>query len=192
MPIARPSVASNFQTTGDAMFNFRSVAFIASIFIALGGLASAAHAQVVAFGASNVQGYGVSPSEAFPAQLQGMLQAKGYNVTVQNAGVYGSTSSDMRARLDSAVPQGTKVVLLDVSGPQFNNRFKGISPAEGRADLAAISAALRARGIKIVEVNATGIGPNYRQGDGVHLSPTGHQLMASRLLPQVIRALGGR
>jgi acyl-CoA thioesterase I len=173
------------------MLHFRSRAFLASIFIAFIGFAGAAHAQVVAFGASNVQGYGVSPSEAFPAQLQAMLQAKGYNVTVQNAGVYGSTSTDMRARLDSAVPQGTKVVLLDVSGPQFNNRFKGISPEQGRADLAAISAELRHRGIRVVEVNSIGISQNYRQADGVHLSPAGHQLMANRLLPQVVRALGG-
>jgi acyl-CoA thioesterase I len=174
------------------MRKLRSSVFFASIFIALMGFLDAAHAQVVAFGASNVEGHGVSPSEAFPAQLQAMLQAKGYNVTVQNAGVYGSTTSDMRTRLDSAVPQGTKVVLLDVTGPLFNNRFKGIGLPEGRADLAGISAALHARGIKIVEVSAANFGRNYRQADGIHLSPAGHQLMASRLLPQVIRALGGR
>jgi acyl-CoA thioesterase I len=177
---------------GEAMRNFRSFAFVASIFIALTSFASHAYTQVVAFGSSNVEGHGVSPSEAFPAQLQAMLQAKGYNVTVQNAGVYGSTTSDMRTRLDSAVPEGTKVVLLDVSGPLFNNRFNGIGQAEGRADLAGISAALRARGIKVIELRAASLGPNYRQADRIHLSPAGHQLMASRLLPQVIRALGGR
>jgi lysophospholipase L1-like esterase len=38
---------------------------------------SAASAQIVALGASNTAGYGLSSSQSWPAQLQAMLQAKG-------------------------------------------------------------------------------------------------------------------
>lgn len=42
------------------------------------GFANTAQAQIVALGASNVAGRGVSPSDAFPAQLERMLAGKGY------------------------------------------------------------------------------------------------------------------
>jgi len=44
--------------------------------------ATASHAQIVALGASNVEGYGVSAGEAFPAVLEAMLRAKGRNYSV--------------------------------------------------------------------------------------------------------------
>src|ERR1700731_2215936 len=40
-------------------------------------LTNVASAQIVALGASNVEGYGVSSSEAWPAQLESILRAKG-------------------------------------------------------------------------------------------------------------------
>src|SRR5947199_3817555 len=84
-----------------------------------------AQAQIVAIGASNVAGRGVSSSDAWPAQLEGMLIAKGRNVHVTNAGISGDTNAGMLARLDSAVPQGTKVVLLDRLGGGWNGRRLG-------------------------------------------------------------------
>src|SRR5207253_6173329 len=68
------------------------------------GLGGPAHAQIVALGASNVAGRGVDSSQAFPAQLERMLAAKGYNVHIVNAGINGNTNADMLARLDQAVP----------------------------------------------------------------------------------------
>src|SRR5437016_4552859 len=68
-------------------------------------LSSSSRAQVVALGAGSTAGEGVSPQEAYPAQLESMLRAKGYKVHVANAGIGGDTTSGMLARLDSAVPQ---------------------------------------------------------------------------------------
>ena len=42
---------------------------VAALCAAFVGVAGAARAQVVAFGASNVSGYGVAERDAFPAQL---------------------------------------------------------------------------------------------------------------------------
>src|SRR3974390_3285553 len=80
--------------------------------IALLCASSAANAQVVALGASNTAGKGVSSQDAYPAQLEAMLKAKGYAVSVINSGINGDTTPGMLARLDSAVPKGTRVVIL--------------------------------------------------------------------------------
>jgi acyl-CoA thioesterase-1 len=154
------------------------------------GVAETANAQVVALGASNVAGRGVSSSDAFPSQLQRMLAARGYNVNVTNAGISGDTNEGMLARLDSAVPAGTRVVILDTSGGTFNSRRKNLG--NQAAQLASISARLRARGIKVIPSRTgreLGFSSEYRQADGLHLTPAGHARVAAQLLPGVIRSL---
>jgi acyl-CoA thioesterase-1 len=151
-------------------------------------LADAAHAQIVALGASNVAGKGVSSSEAFPAQLERMLAAKGYNAHVANAGVNGNTNAEMLARLDQAVPAGTRIVLLGTRGGAYNARRLG--QGEQNAEFASIMARLRSRGIKIIPVTAAGVTRTYLQPDGIHLTAEGHAFVAARLLPSVVRALG--
>ncbi len=152
-----------------------------------------AQAQVVAFGASNVAGYGASRSEAFPAQLKAMLRAKGYAVSVINAGVSGDGTQQMLARIDYAIPAGTRVVLLDISGGLWNNWRLGVDRAQGPADFATMRAMLTARHIKIIDIYTNRDMPmEFLQADGRHLTPEGHRLLASRLLPSVMAALGPR
>jgi acyl-CoA thioesterase-1 len=161
----------------------------AGLFSAAGcGLTGTAHAQIVALGASNVAGRGVSSSEAFPAQLERMLAGKGYNVHVANAGVNGNTNAEILARMDQAVPAGTKIVLLGTIGGTYNARRLG--QGDQKADFASIMAKLRSRGIKIIPVTAAGVTRKYLQADGVHLTAEGHAVVAARLFPSVIQALG--
>jgi acyl-CoA thioesterase-1 len=161
----------------------------AAVFFAAGfGLVETARAQIVALGASNVAGRGVGSSEAFPAQLERMLAAKGYNVHVANAGISGDTNADILARLDQAVPDGTKIVLLGTIGGAYNARRLG--QGNQKAEFASIVARLRSRGIKIIPVTAAGVSRNDVQTDGTHLNAGGHASLAARLLPSVVRALG--
>jgi hypothetical protein len=81
--------------------------------------AEAASIDIVALGASQTAGRGnglhsggVSPEQAFPAQLESMLRARGYDARVTNAGIAGDTTDGMLARLDSSVPAGTKLVIF--------------------------------------------------------------------------------
>src|SRR5215471_3572431 len=102
--------------------------FIAVFILLLGFLVSAACASaaplnVVALGASNTAGAGqgrhpggVSRNEAYPAQLEAMLRAKGYDAHVSNAGVPGDTTAAMLHRMDAAVPSGTQIVILQTGG----------------------------------------------------------------------------
>src|SRR4029079_9292929 len=75
-------------------------------------LMASASAQVVALRASNTRRYGANEPQSYPAQLQAMLQARGSTLRVTNEGVSGDTTGEMLARLASAVPDGTKIVIL--------------------------------------------------------------------------------
>ncbi len=146
-------------------------------------------AQIVAFGASNTAGYGVGSGEAFPARIEALLHAKGYNVSVANAGISGDTTSGMLSRIDSAVPRGTKLVLLAITN--YNDSRRGVDPSQHTANAASIVGHIRALGAKVIMVRFSEVpGSSYRQPDGRHLTAQGHAMLAQRLLPQVIAALG--
>jgi acyl-CoA thioesterase I len=166
------------------------IRFFSVLAIALLGLGGSAYAQIVAFGASNISGWNVAASEAIPAQLQSMLREKGYDVTVRNAGVYGNTTTQMRDRMDSDIPEGTSIVVLDSTGGQYNANRLGINRAQADTDFAAIEARLAERHIKVVLISGTDVPPQYHQQDGVHLTPEGHKLAVTGILPQVMQALG--
>jgi len=97
----------------------------------------------------------------------------------------------MLKRVDSSIPDGTKIVILDMSGGIFNNSKSDIPRAQGQADMKAIAARIRARGITIVPENTRTVPTTYKQHDRIHLTAEGHPLLAQQLLPMVISALGG-
>jgi acyl-CoA thioesterase-1 len=166
--------------------------FVAFVVFNMVALAGGSQAQIVAFGASNVAGFGVSPSAAYPAQLEKMLKEKGFNVRVENSGKSGDTTRGMLSRLDSAIPPGTSIVILDVKGGFYNNRKAGISREQGEADMSAIETRLTSRGITLIPSTTSGLPPNYRQADGIHLTVEGHRFFAMRLLPEVVNALASK
>lgn len=143
------------------------------------------HAQIVAFGASVVQGYGVNSGEAIPEQLAAMLHAKGKQYSVSNQGISGDTTAGVLSRLDSAVPEGTRVVILLIGG---NDVRRGATVGQAKAGTAEIIARLRARKIRVI--NAA---PYYAAArskgmvlpDGIHLTAEGQRYMATRLLPSI-------
>jgi acyl-CoA thioesterase-1 len=78
-------------------------------------LASAGQLTIVALGASNTAGFGVAPPQAYPIQLEAMLQARGIRARVINAGIDGDTLKGMLLRLDSAIIPETQLVILDAT-----------------------------------------------------------------------------
>lgn len=159
--------------------------------------AEAASINIVALGASQTSGRGqghhaggVSPDQAFPAQLESMLRARGYDAQVTNAGVAGDTSDGMLSRVDSSVPAGTKLVILQ---PGTNDAIRG-NPANTAGNVRQIIQKLRERGVKVIFANArtNSVPAADRDPDGQHLTAHGHTIIAARLLPQVIGAIGKR
>jgi acyl-CoA thioesterase I len=163
---------------------FLIIVFLLAMVLCLG---DPAQAQIVAIGASNVAGRGVSSSDAWPAQLEGMLAAKGRHVKVTNAGINGETNAGMLARLDSAVPAGTKIVLLDRLGGGWNARR--LHQGDQNAELAAIEARLRGRGIRVIPMWWNAVLRNYLQPDHIHFTVEGHRVVAAHMLPAVMGAV---
>ena len=154
--------------------------------------------KIVALGASNTYGKGVSRSEAFPAQLEIMLKARGYDVRVINAGVNGDTPDGMLRRIGSDVPSDTRIVILNPGGNDLRacHRRRGGGECATREEHAAsinrVVGALRARGAKVIMANFSKVADHDRQADGRHLTPEKHRRVAAQLLPQVASAIGKR
>jgi acyl-CoA thioesterase I len=164
---------------------------------------------IVALGDSNTAGFGVGPQNAFPARLQAMLRMSRYDVQVANAGISGDTMRGMLARLDVYVPQGTRIVIVQGG---YNDVMAGSSADALLTSIKGILSRLAARRIKTVlcgfynrgwdavgRVLARNYGAQfvdgsvcydfrYRGWDGLHMTATGHEVVAARMLP-VIRGL---
>ncbi len=150
-----------------------------------------AHAQVVALGASITRGKGVSSQEAYPARLEALLRSKGINVTVVNQGINGDTLQNMQDRIDSAVPQGTRVVILQVGAPKAR---QGKEEGENfEYQVSSLRSRLEARGIRVIVVAAIrripGMSADLIQRDGIHPTAEGQAVLADWLLQQVMDAL---
>jgi acyl-CoA thioesterase I len=159
----------------------RRVFFIAGFGALVAGSAAQA-STVVALGASNTFGKGVSRSQAYPAQLEALLRAKGLSVRVINAGINGDTTGGMLARLDRVVPNGTNVVILQPGGNDRRKLAADNTPA--------IENRLGAMGIKVVMLPNGMFHGLPHQPDGQHLTPEGYHMLAEQLVVQVAAALG--
>ena len=127
---------------------------------------------VLAFGDSLYAGYGVLPQQAFPYVLEQKLRAAGVAATVRNAGVSGDTSAAGLRRLAftlDGLPRKPDLAIVGLGG---NDMLRGIDPAETRANLDAICAELKKRGIPIVLTGmraAPNLGPDYvRAFEGIY------------------------
>ena len=116
--------------------------------------------RILAFGDSLFAGYGLEDGESYPDRLQAALRARGINADVTNAGVSGDTTAAGRQRLAFTLDgQSEKpdLFILELGG---NDLLRGLSPAETRANLAAIMDELRTREIPVLLMGMRAP-PNY-------------------------------
>lgn len=152
-------------------------------------LATAAHAaplKIVAIGASNTHGWYVGNEGAYPAQLQALLKAKGIDAEITNAGVPFNTTATMLRRIDSDVPNGTDIVILQ---PGANDRRFFLTAEQRAANIAEMERRLRARSIKVVTYDEE-IPLRYYTLDFIHLTREGHAMIAAALLPRIMAIAG--
>jgi acyl-CoA thioesterase-1 len=142
--------------------------------------------RIVAVGASNTVGRGVRATHAWPARLEALLRARGYEVQVVNAGISGDDTNRMRARLTEAVPQGTGLVILDTT--DTNDRRREVNT---KANVASIVGDLGKRGVRTIVIQSLhALSGQSLQGDGIHITEEGHALIATKLVSQVTAILG--
>jgi len=87
---------------------------------------------IVFFGNSLTAGYGVSPSEAFPAIIQKRIDSLGLPYHVINAGVSGETSSGGKTRIDWILREPIDIFILELGA---NDGLRGAPLSETKKNL---------------------------------------------------------
>ena len=97
---------------------------------------------IVFFGNSLTAGYGLSPSQAFPAIIQKKIDSFGLPYQVINAGVSGETSSGGNTRIDWILKQPVDIFVLELGA---NDGLRGIPLSETKKNLQAIIDKVKAK-----------------------------------------------
>ena len=87
---------------------------------------------IVFYGNSLTAGYGVSPSEAFPAIIQKKIDSLGLPYQVINAGVSGETSSGGKTRIDWILREPVDIFILELGA---NDGLRGTPLSETKKNL---------------------------------------------------------
>ena len=109
--------------------------------------ADSAPVRIVAFGDSLTAGYGLPPGEAFPAQLERALKARGHTVAVINAGVSGDTTAAGLQRFDWTFAEKADAAIVALGA---NDALRGIDPAQSRQNLNRILTKLNVSGTAVL------------------------------------------
>ena len=97
---------------------------------------SAAKKKIVLFyGNSLTAGYGVEPSQAFPALIGQKIDSAGLAYTVVNAGLSGETTAGGKSRISWVMRQPVDVFILELGG---NDGLRGLPLSATRQNLQAI------------------------------------------------------
>jgi acyl-CoA thioesterase-1 len=97
---------------------------------------------ILFFGNSLTAGYGLEPSEAFPALIQQKIDSAGWNYTVINSGLSGETTAGGKNRIGWVLRQKVDVFVLELGG---NDGLRGVELKSTRQNLQAIIDTVRAR-----------------------------------------------
>ena len=93
-------------------------------------------------GTSLTAGYGLDPTEAFPALVQQKVDVAGLRYRVVNAGVSGETSAGARRRMGWLLRQPVAVLVVETGA---NDGLRGQEPEATRANIQAVFDEARGR-----------------------------------------------
>jgi acyl-CoA thioesterase-1 len=177
----------------------RTLATLLALSIATAAVA--APVKIVAIGDSATAGWLVARKDAYPAELERQLRAKGHDVAVKNAGVSGDTSAGVLKRLDLAVDPDTTVVLVEVG---TNDLRLHVPVAKMRANVTEIVRTVQKRRIGMLLIGLGSLDLSdvaraakvpyaqfklppgkFRARDGAHFNAEGYRIVVKRMLPQV-------
>lgn len=118
---------------------------------------------LLVLGDSLTAGYGLDPSQAYPAQLQKKIDAAGLDIEVVNAGLSGETSAGGARRIDWLLKRRVDILLLELGA---NDGLRGIPLESTRKNLQQIIDKTRRRNPSVQIVIAgmlvpPNLGPDY-------------------------------
>jgi acyl-CoA thioesterase I len=111
------------------------------------GQALASSTTILALGDSLTAGYGLPPGEAMPDKLQDALKAEGFDITIINAGVSGDIAAQGAARLDWALTDDVKAVIMELGA---NDALRGLPPPQAEAALREILLKLKTKNLPVL------------------------------------------
>ncbi len=147
---------------------------------------------IVFFGNSLTAGYGLTPTEAFPAVIGEKIDSAGLPYKVVNAGVSGETSSGGASRIDWILKQPLDVFVLELGA---NDGLRGIPLAQTRQSLQEIIDKVKAKYPAATLVLAgmqipPNMGPQYATGFR-NLYPELAAKNGMTLVPFLLEGVGG-
>jgi len=112
------------------------------------GTAAKTPIRILALGDSLTAGYGLDDlKDAFPAQLEKALRAKGHNVTVLQGGISGDTTSGGRSRLEWSLGSKPDAVIVELGA---NDGLRAVDPKITADNLTAIVTRLQDAGLPVL------------------------------------------
>lgn len=149
---------------GYASRHFLGICAILALFVTgINGIAAAEakSLKLLALGTSLTQGFNLPPGTDYCAVLQAKLRAKGYDITVINAGVSGDTSDGGLARLDWLLEEPVDGVIVELGS---NDALRAFDPAIPEKNIDAILTNLDGRKIPALLTGMKAppnMGPDY-------------------------------
>lgn len=113
--------------------------------------------KIVCLGDSLTAGLGLLETQSFPALLQHKLDEDGFEYEVVNAGVSGDTSAGGLRRLDWALQEDVRVLVVALGA---NDGLRGLSVAEMKGNLGRIIETAQARHVAVI-LTGMEAPPNY-------------------------------
>jgi acyl-CoA thioesterase-1 len=147
---------------------------------------------ILFFGNSLTAGYGVDPSQAFPALVQKKIDSSNLPYKAINAGVSGETSSGGLARIDWILRQAPDVFVLELGA---NDGLRGIPLSETKKNLQAIINKVKEKNpdTRIVIAGMMmppNMGPKYTKEFQAIYADLAHDNQLS-LIPFLLEGVGG-
>jgi acyl-CoA thioesterase-1 len=162
--------------------------------ISLAGLAfTAPQPRIILFlGDSITAGYGLDPSQAYPALIQEKIDAKRWQFKVVNAGQSGDTSAGGLSRMDWLLRSPVDVLVLELGG---NDGLRGLPVETTKRNLQAIIDRTRAKypAAKIVLAGMM-VPPNMGRDYGQKFEAIFRDIAKKNqvaLIPFVLEGVGG-
>ena len=127
------------------------------------GSGEAATLKIAFLGDSLTAGLNLLSQQAFPALIQDMFAAEGYDqIESVNAGISGDTSAGGRRRIDQTLEPGVRILVLALGA---NDALRGLGTQQTHDNLKAIIDTARGKGIRVALCGMeapTNLGPDYR------------------------------
>ena len=127
--------------------------------------------EIIAMGDSLTEGYGLkNPNQdSYPAQLEKKLLSDGYNVSIENFGISGETTTGGLARTKWIAEENPDMVLLLLGA---NDMFRGIDPQIVEKNISEIVDIFQENNVEVVlmpMMSQSGFGKEYQDNfDGLY------------------------